>query len=280
LPRLRELLKEPLLHFLLLGLALFALYAVVSPDRLEGEKVTITQGAVDDIQRQFVGLWNRPPTAAELKALIESRIHNEIVYREGVSLGLDKDDAVIQRRVRQKYDLMAEENAAGGAPSDADLEAYLKAHPDRFAKPPSVTFDQILLNPTGDPDAAVAATLKALASGADPAGLGGVSLLPRHVTAEPLDLVSKDFGADFARAVAAAPLGVWSPPVSSGFGYHLIRVSARTPAKAPALAEVRDEVAREWENDRRNRAAEADYAKLRRKYQVVVEAKLPPEARP
>jgi hypothetical protein len=268
-----KLLREPLVHFLALGLLLFGLYALVAPAN-RGDTIVISRGKVADIVRQYQATWNRPPSADELKALVEADVRSEILYREGVAEGLDRDDAVIKRRVRQKYELIAEEDAAAQPPSDADLQAWLTAHPKAFERPPVVTFDQVLI-PADGGDAAVEARIKAvqaaLAAGKAPAGLGETSMLPAHVEATPLDLVGRDFGEGFAAALGKAPVGGWGPPIVSGFGVHLVRLSARTPAAEPALAEIRPQVAREWENDRRLKANEARYAELRRKYDVKIE---------
>jgi parvulin-like peptidyl-prolyl isomerase len=268
-----KLLREPLVHFLVLGLLLFGLYALVAPAS-RGDSIVISRGRVDAIISQYKATWNRTPTADELQALVEAEVRSEILYREGVAQGLDRDDAVIQRRVRQKYELISEEDAAGAPPTDADLQAWLTAHPKAFERPPVVTFDQILI-PVDGGDAAVeariAAAQAALAAGKSPASLGETSMLPAHVEATPLDLVGRDFGEVFAAALAKAPVGAWGPPVVSGYGAHLVRVTARTPAALPALADIRPQVAREWENDRREKANEARYAELRRRYDVKIE---------
>lgn len=260
-------LREPLVHFLALGLALFGLYALVAP-RDRGETIVVDSGRIQGIARQYQATWNRPPTPEELKALVEADIREEILYREGVAQGLDKDDAVIKRRVRQKYELIAEEDAAGAPPSDAELAAWVKAHPRQFERPPVLSFEQILLRE--DSPQGLAAAEKALAAGAAPAGLGASTMLPATVSEVPLDLVGRDFGAGFATGVNTAPIGQWTP-LRSGYGLHLVRVSARTPAVQPPLAEIRPQVAREWESDRRSKAAEARYAALRKAYDVQIE---------
>lgn len=262
-----KLLREPLVHFLALGLALFGLYALVAP-RDRGETIVISRARVEGIARQYQATWNRPPSPEELKALVEADIREEILYREGLTQGLDKDDAVIKRRVRQKYELIAEEEGTAAAPTDAELQAWLKAHQQAFERPAVVSFTQILLRE--DSPMALAAAEKALGAGAPPAGLGAATMLPETVTAEPLDLVARDFGKGFAAGLDKAPPGVWTP-LRSGYGLHMVRLSARTQAVVPPLAEIRAQVAREWESERRNKAATARYAALRKAYDVVIE---------
>jgi hypothetical protein len=270
---LKTLLREPLVHFLGIGLLLFGLYALVAPAGSGGDSILFSRAMVADLAAQHQKLWGRPPTAAELDGLIANRVNDEILYREGLAMGLDKDDAVIKRRVRQKYELIAEEEDSV-APTDADLAAYLKANPDRFRSPPIVGFTQVMLPAQGSVaqvEAGAAALKAALAAGADPAKAGKPTLLPGRVEPMALDLVARDFGEPFAAALATLPEGTWVGPVSSPYGLHLVRIDRRDPAATPALEQVRAQVQREWENNRRLKAREARLAELRKSYPVVVE---------
>ena len=275
--RMRQLLSEPILHFLLLGILLFAGYRWRAPGDSTGRVIVITQGVVDDLVIQHVAARGREPSATELNRLIESYVHDEIFYREGVKLGLDRDDIVVKRRVRQKIELI-EEDASTRTPTDADLSAYLAANPARFAQPAVLTFEQVFLgSSTNGPDIvrAVAITYEALRNGTDPKRLGTPTLLPNSMIETPSDLVARDFGANFAAALETIPIGEWSGPIDSSFGAHYVRVSDRTPAVAPPLGAVRDQVVREWENDRRLRARTDAYDRMRREYEVSIEAALP-----
>lgn len=268
---LRQLLREPLVHFLGLGLALFALYALVAPSDVGDDRIVISAAAVAALEAQYQKLWGRPPTAQELNALIDARVADEIRTREGIAMGLDKDDAVINRRVRQKYDLMAEEEDSA-EPTEADFQAYLKANPDKFREPPVLSFRQIMVPLTGgeaEIETRIRQTRKALDSGTIPET--AASLLPATMSEVPLDLVARDFGSRFAQALGAAPLGVWAGPTASAYGLHFVKVEARTPDQLPPLAEIRAKVSREWENARRTKAREARLAELRTRYEVVIE---------
>jgi len=275
--RMRQLLSEPILHFLLLGILLFAGYRWQAPGDSTGRGIVITQGVVDDLVIQHVAARGREPSATELNRLIESYVHDEIFYREGVRLGLDRDDLVVKRRVRQKIELI-EEDASTRTPTDADLSAYLAANPARFAQPAVLTFEQVFLGSSiNGPDIvrAVAITYEALRNGTDPKRLGTPTLLPYSMIETPSDLVARDFGANFAAALETIPIGEWSGPIDSSFGAHYVRVSDRTPAVTPPLGAVRDQVVREWENDRRLRARTDAYGRMRREYEVSIEAALP-----
>jgi hypothetical protein len=240
--RIRTLLGEPLLHFLLIGSVLFGFYQWTAPSDPVGRRIVITRGVVDDLVTQHVAARGREPSPTELNYLIESYVRDEILYREGVALGLDRDDIVVKRRVRQKIEVMAEEEAEAGAPTAEDLSAYLAANQARFLQPAILTFEQV-----GEP-----------------------SLLPRQMTQTPADLVARDFGPSFASALEKVPVGQWVP-VDSSFGAHYVRVSDRRPAVVPNLADVRDQVVREWESERRQRARNDAYARMRRAYDVSID---------
>ena len=270
----RGLAREPLLHFLAIGLALFLLYGHVSPGDSDSRRIVISQSQLDDMVRQYQSTWTRSPTSAETRRLIDAYVHDEIVYREGLSMGLDKDDDVIKRRIRQKYELIAEEDKRS-EPTEADLTAYLKEHPAQFIRPAIVTFDQVYFDPAITSPEAVSAIKAALQKGANPAILGQPSMLPRHIVNGEIDLVARDFGDDFGKQVAKAPVGVWVGPLISGVGVHLVRVSARAPPDLPPLSQIRASVEREWESDRRSRSSLDDYRKARAGYDIVIKAKVP-----
>jgi len=278
--RIRTLLSEPLVHFLLIGIALFAVYHWMAPVDSDGRRIVITQGVVDDLVTQHVAAKGREPSSTELNHLIESYVHDEILYREGVKLGLERDDIVVKRRVRQKIEVIAEEDASTRTPTDADLSAYLTANQARFVQPAILTFEQVFLGAsTSGPEVvqAVAVARAALQNGTDPVELGKPTLLPHRMSETPADLVARDFGTSFAAALEKVPVGEWAGPIDSSFGAHYVRVSERTPAVAPQLAAVRDHVVREWENERRQRARTDAYARMRGEYEISMVANAPAE---
>jgi len=279
--RIRKLLGEPTLHFLLIGILLFAAYRWMAPGDSAG-RIVITQGVVDDLVTQYVAARGREPSSTELTHLIESYVRDEILYREGVKLGLERDDIVVKRRVRQKIEMIAEEDASTRAPTDADLSAYLVANQARFVQPAILTFEQVFLGESTSGARVVqvvARTREALRKGTDPQELGERTLLPHRMTRTPADLVARDFGDAFAAALEKVPVGEWAGPIDSSFGAHYVRVSDRTPALSPQLTAVRDQVVREWENERRQRARNDAYTRMRGEYQVSLETKLATERR-
>ena len=275
--RLRTILAEPMLHFVLIGIALFGAYRWVSPGDSGGGRIVITQGVVDDLVIQHVAARGRQPSTSELNDLVESYIREEILYQEGLRLGLERDDIVVKRRMRQKIEMIAEEDASTRAPTDAELSAYLVANQARFVQPAIVSFEQVFIGEATSGRRVVytaAITREALRKGADSEELGQPTLLPHRMSRTPADLVARDFGASFAAALETVPVGEWVGPIDSSFGAHYVRVSDRTPAVAPQLAAVRDHVVREWENERRQRARNDAYTKMRGEYQISIEAEL------
>jgi peptidyl-prolyl cis-trans isomerase C len=276
--QIRRWLREPLLHFALIGALLFIAYGRMNPAPLADQRIVVTRAVVDDLARQHQDRWQRPASAAELNSLVDAHVHDEILYREGLSLGLERDDPVIRRRVRQKLELMSEEQLARAAPTDAELAAYLARHATRFTRPATVSFVQIFFSgtaPAADVERQIATARTALARGADPARLGQPTMLPGSAEQVSVELIARDFGTAFAAQLATLPEGAWTGPVASALGAHLVKISARTPAALPPLDAVRQQVEREWENERRERSRTESYRQMRGRYDVVIEPTLP-----
>lgn len=278
----KSILKEPLLHFLLIGVALFLAWSLIGarpgPDNA---RIVVTGAQVDRLAAAYARAWRRPPDERELQGLIDDWVHEEIAVREAVAAGLDRDDTVIRRRLRQKFEVIAEEQDARDAPTEADLAAHLARHAERYTAPATVSFDQIALDEAGaaaNAERAATLTRTALQRGSDPARLGKATMLPGRVESARLDLVAREFGPAFADQLSKLPLNEWAGPVRSAFGAHLVRVTARAPGTLPPLDAVRAAVARELESERRVAAQAESYRKLRERYDVVIEAKEAPAA--
>jgi hypothetical protein len=267
--------REPLLHFLLIGLALFLYYGHAATGSSDDRRIVVSQTLVDDLVRQFQATWSRWPTAQEQSSLVDGYVRDEILYREGKALGLDRDDTLIKRRVRQKLEVMAEEDSEHNAPTDTELGAYLNAHPEKFLRPAVVTFEQIYFGPpTPRSESRIDAAKSLLLGGGSWSALGEPSMLPHRIDMTDIDVVARDFGLAFATALATLPVGHWAGPVRSGLGVHLVRVDGWAPRALPLLDAVRSELRREWEYDRRKRELESNYEKVRANYDVVIQAKL------
>lgn len=269
-----RLLREPLLHFLGLGAALFAVYALVSPGNSGSGRIVVSAAGIADLAGQHQKLWGRAPTQAELDGLIQSRVDEEIMYREGVAMGLDRDDALIKRRVLQKYELVTDADDEVPAPTETELSDWMNRHAAMFRQPPVISFTQVLVPAAETPAAmqAGAAKLKvALEKGADPLVAGRATLLPTHIEPRALDAIARELGGAIAGAVETGPVGKWVGPVASPFGIHLLRVDTRANGVLPPLATVRPQVLREWQNAERVKAHSARIRDLRNGYDVVIE---------
>ena len=276
--KLSGILREPLVHFLLLGLGLFLLYGRVAPESADSRTIEVNTARVDEMVRQFQAVWNRPPMASELQGLVDSYVRDEVMYREGVAMGLDANDPVIKRRVRQKLDVMSEEIGNQKAPTDAELSAYLSNNPEAFRQASVLSFEQVFFSgdaPAAEVERQSREALALLNKGTAAARVGQASMLPAQVVRMPADLVARDFGEDFAKRLESLPLNVWQGPIASGMGAHLVRISERQPAQLPALAAVRPQVLREWENDRRERNRAEVYQAMLKKYKVVTAPGVP-----
>lgn len=276
-------LREPLVHFLALGALLFAFFAWrgggAAPNR-----IVVTPGLIAHLTSGFSRTWQRPPTDAELKGLIDDWIKEEIATREAVATGLDRDDTIIRRRLRQKLEFLVEDEAAPAPPTDADLEAWLDAHPEAFRGEPRVAFRQVFVSPSrrGVSARSDAATLlvrlRSQGPGAAADRFGDPTLLPGEQPLAPLGEVTRVFGADFAREVMKLEPGAWSGPIASPFGLHLVFVKERVAAAPPALAEIRPLVEREVAAEGRRKRLDALYERLLSKYTVTIETPGPAPA--
>ena len=271
-----KLLHEPLVHFVLIGAAVFALYALVSDGGGEkgvNNQIVVTEGRVSQLAEVFAKTWQRPPTPQELRGLIDAFVKEEIYYREAVKLGLDRDDTLIRRRMQQKMEFLTEPDETALTADDAELQAYLDANKAAFRVGPRIAFDQVFINPKGgdEPaDARAKEMLEALKSGTSPAELGDPTLLPAAMNLSSLSTVARDFGDAFAQHLTTLPLNAWTGPVDSPFGLHLVRVTKRVDGYDPALADIRDAVARTWRTDNREKLQREAYEKLRSQYEVVL----------
>lgn len=273
----RNLLREPLLHFLLLGVLIFAVFKFVSSETSQPGKILITQGRIESLETAFSRTWRRSPTASELEGLIRDYIREEVFAREAIALGLDKDDTIIRRRLRQKLEFISEDVTAHAEPTDEQLSAYLKAHADAFRGDRRFTFRQVYLNPQQRGTnlrreaSQLLAQLRRSGGQTDISALGDSLLLENEFEGIAAAEVVKQFGEQFAATLGEMAVGQWQGPLESGFGVHLVLMTERTDGSMPALEDVRAAVRREWINERRLETNEKFYRTLLQRYTVTIE---------
>ncbi len=273
----RRLIREPLLHFALLGAALFAVYASFAPTKSDSSRIVITESQIASIEAQFHNTWQRTPTQDELAALIESYVREEVLYREGVALGLDRDDPVVRGRVKQKVEVLSED-AFAKDPTEAELRSYFTAHAANFEEPPAYTFEQIYFDParhgaglSNDISAAVAS----LRAGKNADSLGDPTMLAARMEEAFPRAIAVVFGDEFTNGLRNLKIGQWQGPIRSSFGSHLVRITKQRPPRTPSFSEVRDQVAREWNRARSLEAKNSFYKNLRKRYSVQIQREEP-----
>jgi hypothetical protein len=270
----KKLIREPLLHFLLIGAALFVVYEQNrEPGREAPNRIVISSAQTEQLAANFERTWMRPATEAELTDLIESYVRDEVFYREALAMGLDQSDPVVRQRMRSKLEFILEDLSSADV-ADEVLLAYLQEHPDKFRSPLQISFQQVYLSTDGRTDvvAEANAVLAKLNEGAAPESLGDPTLVPHAFTLATQSEIERSLGENFGvEVVELLPSDNWVGPVFSAFGGHLLRVSERVDARLPDLSEIRALVEREYLVERRAEIKELAYAKLREGYDVTIE---------
>lgn len=264
-------LREPFVHFLVAGALV---YAVLSgrPPNLGERKIVVNEAVATRLADRWSQTYRRPPSPEELNGLITDYVRDQAYYREALRLGLDKDDEVVMRRMRNKMIALATSEAEAAAPTDAQLQALLDKDPARYAPEVRLSFAHLYLG--GDTPAtreAAGAALARLRSGGSPEGLGQPVPIPASFDADPASDVAGLFGDGFVGELRRAPLGQWVGPLPSGIGLHLVKVTARTAPAKPQIADVRQALENDWRAEALRTAEQKNYRSLLSGYDVVIE---------
>jgi hypothetical protein len=279
-----KIIREPLFHFLLLGAVIFAAYGLVTRHKTDkyGE-IVVTQASIENLVTGFTRTWQRPPTEEELQGLVRDYIREEAAYREALALGLDRDDMIVRRRLRQKLEFVSDELATRKEPTDAELQSFLEEHRAAFQSEPLYSFRQVYFNPQVHGARLrrdVTRVLDDLRQAdsrvheADPGNPGDPFLLQQNFDDVSITDLKKTFGEQFASAISALPTGSWQGPIESGYGAHLVYIEKHTGSRLPAFSEVQEQLRREWLNAKQTEATDRFYEVLLKRYTVKIE---PPE---
>ena len=281
----KRFLREPLVQFLLLGAALFAAGHVIQAPRDRNANSTEIRLSIDDIKQQallFQLRWNRTPTAAELAQLMEAQMQEEVLYREALALGIDKDDEIVRRRLAQKMQFLAEDVAAAREPGEAELRTWFEKHASQFAQPPRYSFRHLYFSPdrrgTNAHDDAMRALPKLAGQPEDSSVAERIAdpfMFQDYYRDRAPDFLGKEFGPRFALGMAKLTPGSWQGPIESGFGWHLVFVDNLVPGRVPDFDEVAADVKTAWLADQKAVAWRETYKKMRSKYTMLLPA--PPE---
>jgi hypothetical protein len=269
--------KEPLVHFLVLGALVFALYSYIGPDAPADDEIVISRGQQEHLITAFTRTWQRPPTQAEFTGIVDDWIREEIAYREGQRLGLDSDDTIIRRRLRQKLEVLADDIVSMAEPGEEMLQEYLEDNIENYMRESVYTLRQVFFNvdergAAADQDAEQALLLLETDSVlTNSENLGDrLSLAHRHVRKTESELAAL-FGRDFAGNLVDLEVGKWQGPVLSGYGLHLVLIEEFAPGRPLTLEEAERDVRRDWDNQQRVRAIDTLYEEFRKDYTITIE---------
>jgi peptidyl-prolyl cis-trans isomerase C len=278
-----RLLKDPLVHFLLLGGLLFLLFAWRGePDVTDPYEIVIADEDVQRMRQALAILHGRVPTRGEMRAILEPSIKEEILYREALALGLDQNDSQVRARLAEKMLFLTQDIAEPIEPTGAELAAYFEADPERFRRLATISFEHIFFSPSRrgaqlEADAE-AALLMVREGGADSVVSDDLLLEERYERTE-FAAIRRAFGDNFASTVTALqPENTWLGPIRSDYGLHLVRVTELNASYQPDLDEVGAEIKAALMAQRRLEANEAEYRELRDRYEIAVNLPEFPEA--
>ena len=280
LPTLKRWLREPLLHFLLLGVVLFAAYAYVQRGRGGVESSRQIALSLDDLRTMdmyFESQWHRQPTPAEFQAMVEDKVREEVLYREALAMGLDKDDTIVKRRMAQKMQFLAEDVAAAHEPSTAELKAWFDKNSSKFALPSRYSFRHLYFSPDKRGKNAQDDAAKALAriAGQPEDSKLAISLADQFMFQDYYgdrapDAIAKEFGPQFVVALEKLKPGSWQGPIESGYGWHLVYIDTVIPGRIPAFEEMEADVKTAWLGEQKQQAWQKAYKDMRAKYTVLL----------
>ena len=279
--RLKRWLREPLLHFLLIGLVMFVVYNALHPNSGQGDRLSRIELTADDLRQlelAWAAKWQRPPGPEELRNLVAAKVREEILYREGLALGLDKEDTIVKRRLAQKVEFLSEDVSTIRDPGVKELKAWFEKNASRFALPSRVTFRHLYFSFDRRGERSRADATRALAKLAgqpadSPAtvNLADPFMYQSYYADRTPEYVANVFGTKFAQALSQLkPAASWQGPIESGFGWHLVWVDSLTSGRVPDFEEVEQEVKNEWVAEQRAEARRKAFETMKTRYEIIL----------
>ena len=285
-PAVKRGLREPLFHFVLIGAALFAVFHFRQSAQAPSPSSKEIRLSLDELAQTtvlFQSQWRRDPTPEEFNRMVEQKVQSEVLYREALAMGLDKNDEIVRRRMAQKMQFLAEDVAAAHEPTTDELKAWFAKNSDKFALPSRYSLRHLYFSPDKRADArddAAKALTKIAGEPVDSksaASLGDRFMFQDYYGDRAPDALAKEFGPPFAVAIEKLKPGSWQGPIESGYGWHLVFVDSVIPGRVPAFEEVESEVRTAWLGEQKAQAWEKAYQEMRAKYTVLLPA--PPDNR-
>ncbi len=270
---LRRLLREPLLHFIVIGGLLFFVYSAVNEPvpELNDKLIAIGPERIERVRNAYRAVWKKPPTAKELEKLVENEIRDEVYYRDALALGLDKGDTVVRKRLRQKLEFLSD-TIYLQTPSDKQLEAFYQTHKSNYQRDPRLAFEQVYLG-ENPPSETVEQGLKLLLEDtlATSLDMSVQTLLPAQLRLSRPLAINNIFGPGFFEQLAKLAPGTWGGPITSAYGTHLVRTLDGEPARTPAMKDIRETVLKDWQSIQLAEARKQDYARRLSAYDIEIQ---------
>ena len=278
----KRLLREPLIHFLLIGAALFAVFHYLRPAPAAAplsKQIQLSPDELSQLVVLFQSQWRRDPTPEEFSRIVEQKVQSEVLYREAMALGLDKNDEIVKRRMAQKMQFLAEDVAAAREPVTEELKTWFATNSAKFAMPPRLSFRHLYFSPDRRGTRARDDAAKALTQMAGkpedaklPESFADPFMFQEYYRDRAPDYLGKEFGPQFAQAVAKLAPGSWQGPIESGFGWHLVFVDTVIPGRVPNFEEIESDVKTAWLAEQKTLAWEKAYRHMRAKYTILLPA--------
>jgi len=271
--------REPMVAFVGIGTILALVWVVVSGALATdaGRAIAIDEGEIELLASTFERQWQRPPTEEELRGLVDARVREEVLYRQALAMGLDRNDVVVRRRMVQKVELLTQDLATMGDPPEEELRAWFTQRAEDYRVPPLVSFRHVYFNEDrrgaaaeADAEALLASIRAGEVSDARALESGDRFMLTAEYRLRSPEEIAREFGTRFADALVPVEPG-WHGPIRSGYGLHLVQVTEREEGRIPEYERVRDRVLTDYQRERRERANELLYEGLRKEFDVTVD---------
>ncbi len=276
----RGVVREPLVHFLLAGVVLFAAARLTqrfTSGSSAANRIQVSAAEIQRLREVWTRQWGRAPDSTQMQNLINEYVRDEVMYREALASGLDRDDTIIRRRLVEKMEFLSQELASVD-PSEQELQAYFQENREKFRVPAQVAFAHIYFSTAkrgssveGDAARALAELRRKRTFSDASAGIGDPFILQNQYPLQTQEQIMELFGDGFAKELFQAEPGAWTGPIRSSYGFHLVQILQKLPSRVPALAEVRSEVLTDFKNQRLQTASERFYAQLRKRYRLDID---------
>ena len=273
-------LREPLLHFLLVGALLFVAWKAVSPDsyaRGPANRIVLTDDDLKQLATTWIMAGRAPPSPEQMQRLVDDKVREEVLYREALALGLDKDDTIVKRQLARKMEFLAEDVSKARDPKPEELRVWFAKNADRFAFPPRASFQHLYFSPDrrgaqarDDAARALAKLDGKPADSAIVAALADPFMFQDHYGDRSPEQLANVFGPQFAQALFQLKQGSWQGPIESGYGWHLVWIDSMMPGRVPAFEEVEPDVKSEWIAEQTAEAKRKAFEAMRARYEVVL----------